>query len=136
MGQGLGAELKGIGSNGNLTKDAQAVRLFSYGVTRFADNWRIAPAFLGEYSKDRFVDGDEFLWGTVNVRLAQELTKNFEMYTRVLTSTWIWITVRNRLTAASIRQQLPQPSSWIPLLVSCQRPKFALRLLMLTGVKI
>ena len=79
VGQGLGAELKGIGSNGNLNEDAQAVRLFSYGVTHFADNWRIAPAFLGEFSKDRVKDGDEFLWATANVRLAQELTKNFEM---------------------------------------------------------
>ncbi|MGF1757669.1 carbohydrate porin [Photobacterium sagamiensis] len=79
MGQGLGAELKGIGSNGDLNEDAKAVRLFSYGVTRFADNWRIAPAFLGEYSQDRVKDGDEFMWATVNVRLAQELTKNFEM---------------------------------------------------------
>lgn len=79
VGQGLGAELKGIGSKGDLNEDAQAVRLFSYGVTRFADNWRFAPAFLGEYSKDRVKDGDEFLWATANVRLAQELNKNFEM---------------------------------------------------------
>ncbi|WP_028865990.1 carbohydrate porin [Psychromonas aquimarina] len=78
-GQGLGAELKGIGSNGSLNEDAEAVRFFSYGVTRFADNWRIAPAVLAEYSQDRFVDSDEFMWATVNVRLAQELTKNFEM---------------------------------------------------------
>jgi len=79
VGQGLGAELKGIGSNGNLNDDAQAVRLFSYGVSRVADNWRVAPAFLAEYSQDRIKDGDEFLWATANVRLAQELTKNFEM---------------------------------------------------------
>jgi sucrose porin len=79
VGSGLGAELKGIGSNGSLTEDAQAVRVFSFGVTDFADNWRIAPAFLGEYSQDRFAKGDEFLWATANVRLAQELSKNFEM---------------------------------------------------------
>lgn len=79
VGNGLGAELKGIGSNGGLYKDANAVRVFSYGVTRFADNWRIAPALLAEYSQDRIVDGDEFLWATVNVRVAQELTKNFEI---------------------------------------------------------
>lgn len=79
FGQGLGAELKGIGSNGDLNEDAKAARLFSYGVTHFADNWRIAPAFLAEYSQDRVKDGDEFMWATVNVRMAQELTKNFEM---------------------------------------------------------
>jgi len=79
VGQGLGAELKGIGTNGGLYKDANAVRAFSYGVTRFADNWRIAPALLAEYSQDRIVDGDEFIWATANVRMAQELTKNFEM---------------------------------------------------------
>lgn len=78
-GQGLGAELKGIGSNGDLNDDAKAVRLFSYGVTKFADNWRIAPALMAEYSQDRIKDSDEFIWATANVRLAQELTENFEM---------------------------------------------------------
>ncbi|XAW88771.1 carbohydrate porin [Vibrio sp. CDRSL-10 TSBA] len=78
-GQGLGAELKGIGSNGDLNDDAKAVRLFSYGVTKFADNWRIAPALMAEYSQDRIKDNDEFIWATANVRLAQELTENFEM---------------------------------------------------------
>lgn len=79
LGQGLGAELKGIGSNGDLNHDAKAVRLFSYGVTKFADNWRIAPALMAEYSQDRIKDNDEFVWGTANVRVAQELTQNFEM---------------------------------------------------------
>ncbi len=78
-GQGLGAELKGIGSNGDLTEDAKAVRLFSYGVTRFADNWNIAPAIMAEYSKDRLKTNDEFKWVSANIRLAQELTQNFEM---------------------------------------------------------
>ncbi len=43
MGSGLGAKLKGIGSNGDLLDDAKAVRLFSCGVTRIGDNWRLAP---------------------------------------------------------------------------------------------
>ena len=30
-------------------------------------------------SKDRVKDNDEFLWASVNVRLAQELNSNFEM---------------------------------------------------------
>lgn len=79
LGDGLGAELKGIGSNGSLTQDAQAVRAFTYGVTRFADNWRAAPSFMAEYSQDRFEKNDEFAWATVNLRLAQEFTENFEM---------------------------------------------------------
>ncbi|WP_099607375.1 carbohydrate porin [Vibrio coralliilyticus] len=79
IGQGLGASLKGIGSDGDLNDDAQAVRIFSYGVTTFSDNWRIAPAFMAEMSKDRVKDNDEFLWASVNVRLAQELNSNFEM---------------------------------------------------------
>ncbi|MGR5117544.1 carbohydrate porin [Vibrio astriarenae] len=79
IGDGLGAEVKGVGSNGNLTKDAQALRAFTYGVTRFADNWRFAPALMAEYSQDRFEKNDEFTWVSANVRLAQELTENFEM---------------------------------------------------------
>ncbi|NMU18509.1 carbohydrate porin, partial [Vibrio parahaemolyticus] len=58
MGDGLGAELKGIGSNGDLLEDAKAVRLFSYGVTRIGDNWRVAPALLAEHSQDRFAKND------------------------------------------------------------------------------
>ncbi|EAS40669.1 porin [Photobacterium profundum] len=79
FGDGLGAELKGIGSNGLLTENAQAVRAFTYGVTRFAENWRAAPSFMAEYSQDRFEKNDEFAWASVNLRLAQEFTENFEM---------------------------------------------------------
>src|SRR5699024_1040042 len=32
-----------------------------------------------ETSKDRYVDGDQYDWATLNVRLANELTRNFEM---------------------------------------------------------
>ncbi|MEZ8063691.1 MULTISPECIES: carbohydrate porin [Vibrio] len=79
VGSGLGAELKGIGSNGDLLDDAKAVRLFSYGVTRIGDNWRLAPALMAEYSQDRLKKNDEFTWASLNVRLAQEFTENFEM---------------------------------------------------------
>ncbi|HHF2987784.1 TPA: carbohydrate porin [Vibrio alginolyticus] len=78
-GSGLGAELKGIGSNGDLLDDAKAVRLFSYGVTRIGDNWRLAPALMAEHSQDRLKKNDEFTWASLNVRLAQEFTENFEM---------------------------------------------------------
>lgn len=79
VGSGLGSELKGIGSNGDLLDDAKAVRLFSYGVTRFNENWRVAPALMLEHSQDRIKANDEFTWASFNVRLAQELTDNFEM---------------------------------------------------------
>ncbi|CAH6961690.1 Sucrose porin [Vibrio chagasii] len=79
VGSGLGAELKGIGSNGDLLDDAKAVRLFSYGVTRIGDNWRLAPALMAEHSQDRLKKNDEFTWASLNVRLAQEFTENFEM---------------------------------------------------------
>ncbi|OEF86897.1 carbohydrate porin [Vibrio splendidus] len=79
VGSGLGAELKGIGSNGDLLDDAKAVRLFSYGVTRIGDNWRLAPALMAEHSQDRLKKNDEFTWASLNVRLAQEFSENFEM---------------------------------------------------------
>ncbi|MGL6252738.1 MAG: carbohydrate porin, partial [Billgrantia desiderata] len=78
-GQGLGAEVKGLGSDGNLTDDAQATRLGIYGTTYVAPNWRLAPVLLGEVSKDRYVDGDDYKWLTLNARLVNEITQNFEM---------------------------------------------------------
>ncbi len=79
VGTGLGASLKGIGADGDLNDDAKAMRVFSYGVTKLGDNWRIAPALMAEYSQDRVKDNDEFLWASANVRLAQEFNQNFEM---------------------------------------------------------
>ncbi|WP_300271264.1 carbohydrate porin [Halomonas sp.] len=78
-GQGLGAEVKGLGSDGNLTDDATATRVGLYGTTYVAPRWRVAPALLAETSEDRYVDGDQYDWATLNVRLANELTQNFEM---------------------------------------------------------
>jgi len=78
-GQGLGAEVKNIGADGNLHEDAVSTRLGIYGTTRLSDNWRIAPAILAETSKDRYVEGDEYQWLTFNTRLANELSANFEM---------------------------------------------------------
>ncbi|TFH86220.1 carbohydrate porin [Billgrantia azerbaijanica] len=78
-GRGLGAEAKVLGADGNLTEDAQATRVGLYGTTYLAPRWRIAPSILAETSKDRYAEGDEFQWATLNVRLANELTENFEM---------------------------------------------------------
>ncbi len=78
-GQGLGAEVKGLGSNGDLTEEAASTRVALYGTTYLAPKWRIAPALMAETSEDRFAEGDEYRWATVNARLANELTENFEM---------------------------------------------------------
>ncbi|AMD01287.1 carbohydrate porin [Halomonas chromatireducens] len=78
-GQGLGAEVKGLGSDGDLTDDAQATRLGIYGTTYVAPNWRFAPVLFGEMSKDRYADGDDYKWLTLNARLVNEITQNFEM---------------------------------------------------------
>ncbi|MDX1599134.1 MAG: carbohydrate porin [Marinobacter sp.] len=78
-GQGLGAEVKNIGADGNLHEDAVSTRVAAYGTTRLSDHWRIAPAILAETSKDRYVEGDEYQWLTFNTRLANELGANFEM---------------------------------------------------------
>ena len=78
-GQGLGAETKNIGANGDLTDDATSTRLALYGTTYLAPKWRVAPAVMAETSEDRFASGDQYDWATLNVRLANELTENFEM---------------------------------------------------------
>ena len=78
-GQGLGAEVKNIGADGNLHEDAVSTRIAAYGTTRLGDSWRIAPAIMAETSKDRYVEGDEYQWLTFDTRLANELGANFEM---------------------------------------------------------
>lgn len=78
-GQGLGAETKVIGADGNLTEDATSTRLGLYGTTYLSPTWRLAPAVLAEVSEDRYAKGDNYSWATFNARLANELTSNFEM---------------------------------------------------------
>lgn len=78
-GQGLGAEAKSIGADGDLHEDAVSTRLGVYGTTYLSESWRFAPAILAETSEDRYIKGDEYQWLTFNARLAQEFTQNFEM---------------------------------------------------------
>ncbi|EPK7358101.1 carbohydrate porin [Kluyvera intermedia] len=78
-GHGLGAEVKGIGSDGALLSDANTWRFASYGTTPLSERWHIAPAVLAQSSKDRYVKGDSYEWVTFNVRLIQELTQNFAL---------------------------------------------------------
>jgi sucrose porin len=78
-GRGLGAEVKSVGSDGALLSDANTWRLASYGITPLGGGWHIAPAVLAQTSKDRYVKGDSYDWATVNLRLIEEFTQNFEM---------------------------------------------------------
>ncbi|KQN61805.1 carbohydrate porin [Erwinia sp. Leaf53] len=78
-GRGLGAEVKGLGSDGNLTQQAQTWRLASYGVTRLNPNWSFAPALLAQSSRDRYAAGDDYRWATLNARFIQEINPNFAM---------------------------------------------------------
>jgi sucrose porin len=78
-GQGLGAQVKVLGGQGDLTDDAQSVRIYTFGVTPINDHWRIAPAFMAQYSQDYLYKGDEYSWASLNLRLEQPITKNFLM---------------------------------------------------------
>lgn len=55
------------------------MRLALYGHTRLNQDWSIAPAMIAERSKDRYVPGDDYRYVTLNMRLANELSSNFEM---------------------------------------------------------
>lgn len=78
-GRGLGAQVKVLGGQGDLTDDAQSVRIYSFGVTPISNNWRIAPALMAQYSQDYLYKGDEYSWASLNVRLEQIITQNFLM---------------------------------------------------------
>lgn len=78
-GQGLGAEVKNVGADGELIDEARALRLALYGETPIAPDWRIGPSLLAEQSTDRYVKGDDYRWLTLNVRLANTINSNFEM---------------------------------------------------------
>jgi sucrose porin len=78
-GYGLGAQVKVLGSQGDLTEDAQSGRVYTFGVTPINDSWRIAPAFMVQYSQDYYYKGDEYIWASLNVRLEQIFTQNFLM---------------------------------------------------------
>ena len=78
-GQGLGGEVKGLGSDGALSEDASTVRFATYGTTDLGGNWSLAPAILAQQSKDRYVKGDDYRWATLNARLMQGFTENFAL---------------------------------------------------------
>lgn len=78
-GQGLGAEVKGLGSDGNLAESARTLRLATYGTTALSQRWSLAPAVLAQRSEDRYVKGDDYRWVTLNGRLLQEINQNFAL---------------------------------------------------------
>ena len=78
-GHGLGAEVKRLGGEGSLLEDAEAVRVFTMGVTDLNADWKIAPALMAEVSKDRFNKGDDYKWASANVRLVNAVNQNFAM---------------------------------------------------------
>lgn len=79
VGHGLGAEVKRLGGEGSLLEDAEAVRVFTMGVTDLNADWKIAPALMAEVSKDRFNKGDDYKWASANVRLVNAVNQNFAM---------------------------------------------------------
>ncbi|MFC3914399.1 carbohydrate porin [Pseudaeromonas sharmana] len=78
-GQGLGAEVKGLGSDGNLSEDAKTLRVATYGTTALSARWNLAPVLLAQRSEDRYVKGDDYRWLTLNGRLVQEINQNFAL---------------------------------------------------------
>lgn len=78
-GKGLGTLLKRPGAAGDLLEDASGTRFFTYGVTELSDSWNISPALFAETSSDRFNEGDQYTWASFNLRLTNEITKNFLM---------------------------------------------------------
>lgn len=78
-GQGLGAEVKNIGSDPALLQDAKTVRLNSYGMVKLNNTWDFAPSLLAQYSADRYAKGDDYRWITLNGRFMQNITENFAL---------------------------------------------------------
>ena len=78
-GHGMGAQVKNLGSDPTLLDDADAARVFTFGVTDLTPSVHFAPAVLAEVSKDRFNKGDKYKWLTFNVRLTHDITTNFAM---------------------------------------------------------
>lgn len=76
-GQGLGAEVKNIGTDPALLSDAHTLRFASYGMVNLAPDWDFAPAILTQYSADRYVKGDDYRWITLNGRLMHNISENF-----------------------------------------------------------
>lgn len=78
-GKGLGAETRQIGGDGDLTRNASALRLATFGVMPLSDRWSVAPSLLAQHSEDRYRKGDRYDWATINLRASQAITENFAL---------------------------------------------------------
>lgn len=76
-GYGLGAEVKNIGSDKQLIKDANTMRLISYGTTDLGFGFNFAPSLMAQISRDRYLSGDKYDWITLNTRINQDINENF-----------------------------------------------------------
>ncbi|PLR31687.1 porin [Chimaeribacter californicus] len=79
VGNGLGAEARQPGSDGDLTENAKTVRFASYGIVPVSKSWELAPSVIAQHSEDRYRDGDRYDWATFNLRASQALTHNFAL---------------------------------------------------------
>ncbi|QCR35688.1 carbohydrate porin [Nissabacter sp. SGAir0207] len=79
LGNGLGAEARQPGSDGDLTENAKTLRFASYGIVPVSKNWSLAPSVIAQHSEDRYRDGDRYDWATFNLRASQALTHNFAL---------------------------------------------------------
>lgn len=78
-GSGLGAETRQPGSDGDLTRSAQSLRVASFGVVPLSDRWSLAPGVVAQHSSDRYRKGDRYDWATVNLRAVQAINENFAL---------------------------------------------------------
>lgn len=78
-GQGLGAEVRGPGSDGYLIDDAWTVKFASYGITPLSDKFSWAPLLVAQTSHHRYLKDDSYNWITFNSRFIQEINQNFAL---------------------------------------------------------
>lgn len=78
-GYGLGAEAREPGSDGNLGHDARTMRFVTYGMNDVVPGWHFLPAIVAQKSWNRYLNGDDYKYATVNFRLMQDITSNFAL---------------------------------------------------------
>lgn len=79
FGWGLGAEARLVGADGNLGQNAKTMRFSTFGVTDLAPGWHFSPVLMAQVSQDRYIDGDDYRFVTVNGRVMQDITRSFGM---------------------------------------------------------
>ncbi|MFN2964561.1 carbohydrate porin, partial [Escherichia coli] len=72
-GRGLGAEVRGPGSDVHLISPAWTIKFATYGVTALTDSLSLAPLIVAQSSKSRYIDADHYNWVTLNARDIQQV---------------------------------------------------------------